>query len=163
MPVPANKRRDIFGLIGFVALCAIISIIGGLITASSVTDWFQTLEKPVFSPPDWVFAPVWTILYLMIAIAGWRIWRILEFKWNSTELKIYAVQLGLNLGWSFLFFGLNLIGFSLVEILILMATIAANALVFWRVDRYSGLLLLPYLLWVSYASWLNFALWNLNS
>jgi benzodiazapine receptor len=163
MSLSANKRRDIFGLIGFVALCAIISIIGGLITASSVANWFQTLEKPGFSPPDWVFAPVWTILYLMIAVAGWRIWRKLEYKLNSTELKIYAVQLGLNLGWSFLFFGLNLIGYALIEILILMATIAANAHVFWRVDRYSGLLLLPYLLWVTFASWLNFTLWTLNS
>ena len=105
-PAIARTRvGDLIGLVAFVALYLGISAIGGWITAESVGTWYRTLQKPVFNPPDWVFAPVWTALYLMIAGAGWRVWRSHGMAGVRFAMAAYAVQLALNLAWSFLFFG----------------------------------------------------------
>ncbi|MCW5745826.1 MAG: tryptophan-rich sensory protein [Alphaproteobacteria bacterium] len=158
----ADRRHDLLGLVAFVAICALVSGIGGAFTASSVGTWYQTLSKPAFNPPDWLFGPVWTTLYLMIAVAGWRVWRRRQAVAVGPALTAYAVQLGLNLGWSFLFFFLRAIGAALVDVVALLLAIAINAALFWRVDRWAGALLLPYLLWVAFATVLNAALWRLN-
>jgi tryptophan-rich sensory protein len=156
------RGHDLLGLGGFVALCLAVSLIGGLVTAESVGSWYRTLQKPSFNPPDWVFAPVWTLLYLLIAVAGWRVWRARGFAAARHAWAAYAVQLALNLAWSLLFFGGRTIGTALVDILLLLAAICANAVLFWRIDRLAGWLLAPYAAWVAFASVLNFALWRLN-
>jgi len=158
----ANTRprlRDAAGLATFVAINAAVSALGGWATATSVATWYQGLAKPAFNPPDWLFAPVWTVLYLMIAVAGWRAWRR---GVSRSALTVYAVQLTLNLSWSFVFFGARLIGPALLVIAALLAAIVANAILFWRVDRWAGALLVPYAAWVSFATLLNAALWRLN-
>jgi tryptophan-rich sensory protein len=159
--MPLKPRRDILGLVAFLAICLMVSGLGGAVTATSVGTWYQALEKPVFNPPDWVFAPVWTTLYVLIAIAGWRVWRARAAA-GRRALMVFAVQLALNLAWSFLFFGLQRIDLALVEIVILLFAILANTVVFWRIDRVAGALFVPYLLWVAYATLLTAALWRLN-
>ncbi len=158
------RRRggELLGLIAFIALCLGISAIGGWIAAQSVGTWYRTLQKPFFNPPDWLFAPVWTLLYLMIAVAGWRVWRAPGLADARSAMAAYAMQLALNLAWSFLFFGGRLIGVALTEIVLLFAAIVVNAVLFWRIDRVAGWLLAPYAAWVAFACALNLALWRLN-
>lgn len=166
MPEPSRDRlkssHDVLGLIGFIVLCLVISGLGGAITATSVDSWYQALRKPTFNPPDWVFAPVWTTLYILMGVAAWRVWRLRPFKTNGKALSVFAGQLGLNLAWSVLFFGLQRIDLALVEIVILLFTIIANAIMFWRIDRLAGALFVPYVAWVTYATALNASLWLLN-
>jgi benzodiazapine receptor len=162
---PALRRtraRDIVGLVVFLAICLGISGIGGAVTATSVGSWYQDLQKPSFNPPDEVFAPVWTALYVMIAVAGWRVWRAAGLRAARTAFLLYAVQLTLNLTWSFLFFGFRLIGAALIEVVIHLLAILANTILSWRHDRLAGLLLVPYGTWVAFAAVLNAALWRLN-
>lgn len=157
-----RSRRDIIGLILFLLLCLAVSVIGGAITASSVDTWYPTLDKPWFNPPDWVFAPVWTLLYIFMAVAAWRVWRTPRSPARRNALLLFAVQLVLNVVWSLLFFGLQQIGMALVEITTLLVAIVANAIVFRRLDSLAGVLFVPYVLWVGYASLLNLSLWLLN-
>ena len=156
------KTHTILGLAGFLALCLGIAALGGWATAGSVGGWYATLNKPAFNPPDWIFGPVWTVLYVMIAIAGWRVWRSRGFAGARGAMSAYALQLALNLGWSLLFFGGRMIGAALVEIVLLLAAIVLNAVLFWRIERAAALLLVPYAAWVSFAAVLNAALWRLN-
>lgn len=157
-----TRRQDAFGLVGFLLVCLIVSGIGGLVTASSVGGWYVTLNKPAFNPPDWVFAPVWTILYLLMAVAAWRVWRSTKKAARRAALSVFGAQLALNLLWSIFFFGFQQIGLALIEILLLLSTIALNTVLFWRIERLAGWLFVPYVLWVSYAAALNLALWLLN-
>lgn len=158
---PRGRTSDLLGLAAFLALCLAVSAAGGWVTAGSVTTWYPTLHKPAFNPPNWVFAPVWTTLYLMIAVAGWRVWRSRALA-TRTALAAYAVQLTLNLLWSFIFFGAHLIGAALADIALLFAAICINAVLFRRIDRVAGWLLVPYAAWVAFACLLNYALWRLN-
>jgi tryptophan-rich sensory protein len=156
------RRRDLLGLGGFLAACLAISAIGGWVTAQTVGTWYRTLEKPAFNPPDWVFAPVWTLLYVLIALAGWRVWRRRGFGGAPRAAAAYAAQLALNLAWSFLFFGGRMIGAALADIVLLLAAIAVTATLFRRIDRVAAWLLAPYGAWVAFAAVLNYALWRLN-
>lgn len=158
-----KTRVDIIGLIGFLLLCLLVGGIGGAITATSVDSWYQTLQKPAFNPPDWLFAPVWTSLYVMMAVAAWRVWRRVGFSAGWKALTVFFLQLGLNLLWSYLFFGMSRIDLALIEIIILLTVILINGLLFWRIDRLAGLLFVPYVLWVIFASFLNFSLLMLNT
>ena len=160
----ARKRTgsDLAGLIFFLLLCLAVASLGGAITATSVDTWYPTLDKPVFNPPDWVFAPVWTTLYILMAVAGWRVWRTPRTPARRNALLLFAVQLVLNLMWSLIFFGLQQVGMALVEIAILLLAIAVNTVVFWHLDRPAGALFVPYVLWVAYAAVLNLSLWVLN-
>lgn len=160
--VVRSRARDILGLVLFTVVCLCISAIGGWVTSQSVGNWYQGLEKPDFNPPDWVFAPVWALLYLAIALSGWRVWRRHGLAGAGAAMTAYGVQLTLNLTWSFLFFGGRMIGLALAEILVLLGAIGINAWLFWRIDRPAGWLLVPYAAWVAFASVLNFALWRLN-
>lgn len=154
--------RDTVALAVFVAICLAISAIGGWITAQSVDTWYQTLRKPFFNPPDWVFAPVWTLLYLAIAIAGWRVWRRVGVAGAPAAMACYGLQLALNLAWSFLFFGGRMIGAALAGVLVLLVAIIVNAALFRPIDRVAAWLLTPYAAWVAFATLLNLALWRLN-
>jgi tryptophan-rich sensory protein len=152
--------RDVWALAAFVGINVAVSALGGWATSGSVGTWYPTLAKPAFNPPGWVFGPVWSVLYLMIALAGWRAWR--RGGVARPALLVYAVQLALNLSWSFVFFGARLIGPALVVIAALLAAFVVNAALFWRLDRPAGALLVPYAAWVAFAAVLNFALWRLN-
>ena len=155
-------KRELAGLGAFLVVCLGIGALGAAATAQSVGTWYRGLAKPSFNPPDWVFAPVWTALYVLIAVSGWRVWRRRGFGGARAAMNAYALQLSLNLGWSFVFFGQRMIGAALLEIAVLLAAIAANAALFWRIDRLAGSLLVPYAGWVAFAGLLNFELWRLN-
>ena len=157
-----TRRRDTVAFIAFLAPCLAVSAIGGAVTATSVGTWYQSLAKPPFNPPDWIFAPVWTVLFFMMAIAGWRVWRRDGLRKTRSALMLFACQLVLNLAWSILFFGFRLIGAALVEILVLLLAILATTVMFWQRDRVAGMLFVPYAGWVAFATALNAALWQLN-
>ncbi len=150
-------------LIVFVVICLLVGAMGGVITASSVDTWYQTLQKPVFNPPDWLFAPVWSTLYLMMAVAGWRVWKRVGLTAGRRAFLVYGLQLVLNLVWSYLFFGIQRIDLALIEIVILLTVIIINMVMFWRIDRLAGILFIPYVLWVFFAQLLNFSLLMLNA
>jgi benzodiazapine receptor len=160
--IHSKSRRNLLGFLAFILLSIAVSGIGGAITATSVDTWYQVLEKPSFNPPDWVFAPVWTALYILMGIAAWRVWRLRSFVNSGKALSTFAVQLGLNLAWSFLFFGLQRIDLALGEIFILLIAIIVNTIMFLRIDRLAGLMFVPYVVWVTYATILNTSLWLLN-
>ena len=155
-------RQNLTSLVVFIIICFAVSAIGGLVTATSVGGWYQTLQKPAFNPPDWLFGPVWAVLYLFMAIAGWRVWCRKDDHRRNAALIAFAVQLCLNLAWSFLFFGMKNLGLAFSEICLLVISIAVTSVLFWRIDRVAGALFLPYFLWVSYAALLNAALWAMN-
>ena len=158
----SSRLRDLWVLGAFLLLCFAVAAVGGAVTATSVNDWYQTLAKPGFTPPDWLFAPVWTALYALMAVAGWRVWRRAGFREARWPLLVFALQLGLNLAWSVLFFGMNLIGSALLEMAVLLGAIILATILFARRDRLAGALLVPYALWVGYALMLNASIWILN-
>jgi tryptophan-rich sensory protein len=155
-------RRSLLVLTGALALCLGVAAIGGQVTSTSVNGWYQELFKPGFTPPDWVFAPVWTLLYVLMAVAAWRLWWRHGFSAARVALALFGVQLALNLAWSILFFGLNSIGGALLDMVALWLMIVATVFAFWVMDKPAGVLLLPYLAWVTYAAVLNAAIWRLN-
>ncbi|MBM3584304.1 MAG: tryptophan-rich sensory protein [Alphaproteobacteria bacterium] len=148
----ALARRDGAALVGALGLCLGVGYVGGTFSAASVDTWYQTLDKPALNPPDAVFPVVWTALYVAMAVAAWRVWRKAgagrAFAW-------FVLQLALNLGWSWLFFGMRRIDLAMAEVLVLLAAIAMTWLAFRRVDRWAGYLFLPYLAWVGFATYLN--------
>lgn len=145
-----------------IALVAVVAAVGGAITAKSVPTWYAELAKPTWGPPNWLFGPVWTALYLMMAVAAWLVYLKGGLAANKIPLGLYAVQLALNALWTPLFFGLHMPGLAFVEIILLWLAILAAMLLFFRVQKAAGWLMLPYLLWVTFASFLNFAVWRLN-
>lgn len=154
--------RNLLALAGFVALCLAVAAAGGAVTSTSVGTWYAALDKPAFNPPNWVFGPVWTLLYLMMALAAWRVWRLAGERGVRAALGLWALQLALNLTWSYVFFGARMIGAALAEIAVLLVAIIATLALFWRLDRIAGALLVPYAAWVAFAMVLNAALWRLN-
>jgi benzodiazapine receptor len=155
------KLLDVLMLTLFLGICLGVGAIGGLITGSSVKTWFPTIRKPSWNPPSWLFGPVWTALYTFMALAGWLIWR--DGKFIGLPGVLFCIQLTLNFGWSWLFFGLKRPDLALLEIIALWALILATMLTFLSLTTAAGLLFLLYLLWVSFATVLNFAIWRLNS
>lgn len=145
----------------FLLLVFAVAGIGGVATSSSVGGWYQTLAKPSFNPPDWIFGPVWTTLYAMMALAAALAWRRGGAR-RRPAIAWFCIQLTLNLCWSLLFFGLQLIGAALICLVLLWLAIAVALRHFWRIDRLAGLLLVPYLVWVGFAGALNFMIWQLN-
>lgn len=150
-------------LVGFVALVMAVAWIGSAVTLPVIPTWYADLAKPSFTPPNWVFGPVWTTLYLMMAYAAWRVWRGAAGADRGRALALWGGQLALNLAWSLLFFGGQLIGLALVDIFLLLLAIAGAMALFARIDRLAAWLLAPYLAWVAYAAALNFAIWRLNA
>jgi tryptophan-rich sensory protein len=149
-------------LVVFVGLCLAVGALGGWVTADSVKTWYTTINKPSFTPPNWVFGPVWTVLYVLMGIAGWRVWCKARPDQLRVPLALFAVQLALNLAWSVVFFGAHRIGGAVVVIVGLEAAILATMVAFRRIDGLAALLLVPYALWVVFAAVLNIAAWQLN-
>lgn len=144
----------------FVLLALATLSFGGLFRPD---DWYVALEKPALTPPGWVFPPVWTVLYLMIAMSGWMVWqRRRENPHANMALLFWAGQLFFNGMWSWLFFGLHRPGLAFVEIVVLWSLIVGSLVSAWRVRPLAGALLAPYLAWVSFAGWLNGMIWYLN-
>ncbi|QDW25895.1 tryptophan-rich sensory protein [Pedobacter sp. KBS0701] len=160
-----------FGAMKFKPLAFIINIaitlgvgaLGGWATAQSVKTWYPTLNKPSFNPPNWLFAPVWTTLYILIGIAAYLVWikrdKIVHFP---RTVAIYLIQLILNLGWSFIFFYLHEIGFALAEIILLLIIIIINAAMFYEINKWAGVIFVPYIFWVTFASFLTYNIFMLN-
>ncbi len=159
---PRSLVRDAAALAGFLVLCFAISGLGAWVTSTSVDTWYQTLNKPSFNPPAWVFAPVWTTLYIFMAIAGWLVWRKVGFGQARQAFVCYFLQLALNLVWSFLFFGAQSPGAAFIEVLVFLIAIIMTATHFSRFDRIATLLFAPYIAWVAFASVLNGTIWYLN-
>jgi len=157
-----KHKNSIWMLALFVAICFAVSGFGAIVTSRSVSQWYPALVKPSWNPPSWVFGPVWTLLYLMMAIAAWIVWRRLGFKGGAKPLSIFALQLALNAAWSPLFFGLRNPLAGLIDIIPLWVAILATMVSFWRISRLAGALLIPYWLWVGFAAALNFTIWRLN-
>ena len=147
-------------LVVFLLLALAMGFAAGLATEPNIAGWYSHLNKPSFNPPNWVFAPVWTTLYILMAIAAWRVWRVAGFE--SRPLLYWFVQLALNFAWSFIFFGAHHVAFALIEIAVLWLMIVLTTASFFRRDRLAGWLLVPYLVWVSFAGVLNTAIWRLN-
>jgi len=147
------------GLLGWIVACFLAAAVGSL---SKPGEWYLQLNKPSWNPPGWIFGPVWTALYLAMAVAAWLIWRRDGFSGAPLALGLFLVQLTLNGVWSWLFFGLHRPGLALVDILLLWVFIAATLLAFWSRHWLAGALLSPYLLWVTFAAFLNFTLWRMN-
>jgi tryptophan-rich sensory protein len=140
----------------FLLLVAAAAVLGALSTPDT---WYADLAKPSFNPPNALFAPVWTALYALMALAAWRIYRL---RGSGNEIAVWIVQLAVNAIWSPLFFGMHWIGIALVDIVLLDVLVAVTLVLFYRRDRLAGWLLAPYLAWIIFASVLNAALWHLN-
>lgn len=148
----------------FVATCLAVGFLSGLATQQGVNTWYPTLEKPFFNPPNWVFAPVWSLLYVMMGVAAGRVWGRIDFEREhvTKALTFFWIQLALNAIWSILFFYLHNPLLALVEIVLLWLMIYETYAKFKVIDRIAGWLFLPYLAWVSFATLLNASLWWLN-
>ncbi|HIH20424.1 TPA: tryptophan-rich sensory protein [Candidatus Micrarchaeota archaeon] len=150
-------------LVAAIAICEIAGFIGSLFSGPGIASWYSTLNKPSFTPPDWVFMPVWIVLYFFMGIALYLVWeKGLKDKKIEKAIFIFAVQLALNVAWSYAFFGLQSPLYGLVIIGVLWGTIVETILKFRPISNTAGLLLLPYILWVSFALVLNFSIWMLN-
>ena len=156
-------KNNILWLFLFIFLCLIFGNgIGGYFTFVSVETWYQTLNKPNFNPPDWVFGPVWTTLYVLMGVSIWLIWKKEASKVRTISMIIFWVQLFFNIFWTYLFFGIQRIDLGLFEIFFLIFLILMNIIYFYKIDKIASYLLVPYVLWVSYASILNYKIWVLN-
>ena len=149
-------------LIIAILLPMVVGGLSGFLTANSINDWYVTLNQPSFNPPNWVFGPVWTTLYLIMGISLFRIWRLPATEERNKAIKIFALQMTLNFFWSLIFFKWHLIGLALVEIILMWLMIAAMIHHFRKLDIAAGYMNIPYLLWVSFASVLNGAYYFLN-
>lgn len=151
--------RQWLGLGGFLLLTFAAAAIGSQFMPG---EWYARLAKPSWTPPSWLFGPVWTLLYVLMAVAAWLVWKDRGFAGARVALVLYSVQLAFNAAWSWLFFGLQRPGLAFAEILVLWIAILATLIAFWRHRALAGALLVPYLAWVSFATALNLAIWRLN-
>lgn len=154
-----NKSKQIAGLIGWIIVCSLAGVFGAQFEPGA---WYESLQKPNWTPPNWIFPVVWPVLYVLMGFAAWLMWKMREVAITDKEFTWFFVQLVLNALWSWIFFGMNHISTALAEIFLLWIAIAFTILLFWNRNRVAGILLIPYLLWISYASALNFAIWKLN-
>jgi tryptophan-rich sensory protein len=151
---------EVLMLAASVVLCLAVGGIGGFFTGSAVKTWYPTLRKPKWNPPSWLFGPVWTLLYILMGIAAWMIWR--DGRFGGFPGVAFGVQLILNLAWSWFFFGRRRPDWAFAEVVVLWLSILATTAAFWQADPVAGALFLPYLAWVTFASCLNGAIWRLN-
>jgi tryptophan-rich sensory protein len=146
-------------LIGLLILCFAVAGVGSLVTTPSIPHWYAALAKPSWTPPSWVFGPVWSALYLSMAVAAWLVWRQGD---AAVPMTMFGIQLLFNAAWSWLFFGLHDPCAAFVDIVLLWMAIIATTVAFWRHSTLAAILFVPYLAWVSFAAVLNFAVWRLN-
>ena len=159
-----NKMQKVLRIALVVMTCLVIGYLSGMVTRESITTWYPTLIKPVFNPPNWIFAPVWTSLYIMMGVAGGLVWNKLDG--NETLVKkaflFFIIQLALNALWSLIFFKLHNLFLASIEMVLLLLMIFETYTQFKKIDKIAGLLLIPYLAWVSFATILTISIWYLN-
>lgn len=161
-----SPRHKAMALAICVAACFAAAVVGMVpaasTTASPKAAWYRNLDKPSWTPPDWVFGPVWTVLYAMMAVSAWLVWQEGGFRKQRLPLALFIGQLVLNAAWTPIFFRCQLLGVAFFELAALWATLVATVIVFRRVRPAAAWLLVPYLLWVTYAGTLSFGIWQLN-
>jgi tryptophan-rich sensory protein len=167
-----TERRGLFAgrapyaaagvLLLFLAAVALAAGIGGTFTARSVGTWYRELARPSWTPPSWLFGPVWTTLYVLMAVAAWRVW-VVAGRRARTALALFFVQLALNAGWSAVFFGLRQPGWAFAELAVLWLAIAATTVAFARHSVLAAVLMAPYVAWTAFAGALNVAIWRMNA
>ena len=156
MPPP----HPYLGLVVFLVTCFAAAGIGGAVTTPKIASWYAALTKPSWNPPNWIFGPVWTTLYICMAVAAWLVWRQDGVSGATLPLTLFGIQLVLNVLWSCIFFGLEKPGHAFIEVLLLWTAIAATMIFFWQRSSAAGILFLPYLAWITFASILNFTIWQ---
>lgn len=156
-----SHAKQIIGLIGWLLLCFVTAAIGAFASVQAAS-FYQHLAQPSWAPPSAVFGPVWSLLYALMAVAAWLVWRDGGWRKQRAVLTLFVAQLALNALWSWLFFAWHRGALAFVDIVLLWCLILASLIGFWRVRRAAAALLLPYLCWVSFAAALNFAVWHLN-
>jgi tryptophan-rich sensory protein len=156
------KITDILKLIASIILCQLAGFLGSLFTIPAIPTWYKTLNKPFFNPPNWIFSPVWISLFFLMGISLFLVWQRPGHPKFKTALIFFFVQLILNILWSVAFFGLRSPLLGLIDIILLWIAILLTIINFLKVSKIGGLLLIPYLIWVSFATLLNFSLWILN-
>ncbi len=154
--------QNIFKLAASLLLPLSVGALAGMFTSQAVPTWYATLNRPSFSPPNWIFGPVWTILYVLLGISFFLIWKQETAKARDLAIKVFLIQMLLNFAWSFLFFYFNLIGAALIEIILLWISIALMIYLFYKIKPFAAYLNIPYLLWVSFAAILNAGYYFLN-
>ena len=151
---------QIVSLLGWVGLCFLTAWIG---SRSMPVEWYLQLQKPTWTPPGYLFGPVWSLLYLTMGVAAWLVWKRAGFVGARIALILFIAQLALNGMWSWIFFGLHKPGIAFAEILVLWGMILGTLIAFWQKSPPAGILLTPYLIWVSFAAALNYAIWQMNN
>lgn len=146
----------------FVLFSLAAGAIGSYFSAPAIPDWYRQLQRPSWTPPDWLFGPVWTVLYILIGLAAWLVWKKAGWRAALPALLLFGVQWMLNAAWSILFFGMGAIGAALLELLALISVIVATTIAFGRIRPAAAMLMLPYLLWCLFAAGLNYAIWRMN-
>ncbi len=156
-----SKQKQIFGLIGWLVVSFAASAIGA-VASIQARSFYAELTQPAWAPPGAVFGPVWTVLYALMAIAAWLVWWQGGFRQHKISLSLFLVQLVVNALWSWLFFAWHFGAYAFINIIVLWFLIVATLITFWRVRPLAGALLVPYLLWVSFAAFLNYSVWQMN-
>ena len=158
-PSPHSRTHQTLALVGWLTLCFSAAVTAVFV---STGGWYAALHKPSWNPPAWVFGPAWSLLYVLMAVAAWLVWREGGWKVQGRTLGVFLLQWLLNALWTPLFFGMHRSGLAFVEIMMLWSVLAVTLISFWRVRKSAGVLLVPYLAWVSFAAFLNFTIWRLN-
>ncbi len=166
LPDGAGRWGGLVALVGFVGLSLLVGVVGGIVTAPAVRGWYLSLTRPPGTPPDWVFAPVWTVLYVLIGVAALLVWKRASSPATArrarSALRLWGWQLLVNAAWSPAFFALHSVAAAFVILLLLLGLIVLTLRAFVRIQPVAGVLLLPYLAWVCYATYLNAGFWLLN-
>ncbi len=157
------NTKNLLRLVVCIMFPLLIGGFSGYLTSSNIATWYVTLIKPSFNPPNYVFGPVWTILYLLMGISFFLVLKNAKPENKNKLIFIFVLQMVLNFFWSIIFFKFHQLGFALFEIVLLWISIATMIIIFYKTDKTAGLINLPYLLWVSFASVLNYSLYSLNS
>ena len=145
-------------LAAFVVLCEAVGAVGAIATAPNIGSWYETLARPEWQPPNWLFGPVWTTLYALMGVSAFLVWR----RGARAALALFVVQFALNAAWSWIFFSAHELGWAFTEIVVLWAAILAWLVAAWRTSPLAGALQIPYLAWVTFASVLNWTIWRMN-
>ncbi len=160
------KINNIYKLTICIVGSELAGIIGAIFSRESIPTWYLTIAKPSFNPPNWIFGPVWITLYILMGISAYLVWTSVSEKKDAAKkinaLEIYGLQLALNMLWSIVFFGMRSPGLAFIEIVFLWLSIIATIVTFYRISKTAALLLVPYILWVSFAGYLNYSIWLLN-
>ena len=154
-------KRPLLALLGWLLLCFLVAAVGAAASVSA-SEFYAALAKPSWAPPAGVFGPVWSVLYLLMGLSAWMVWRRGGWRAQRGALQLFVLQLALNGLWSWLFFGWRMGGPAFADIVLLIAVLLATMVGFWRASRLAALLLVPYLAWISFAAALNWAVWRAN-